>query len=130
MKIKGIDPNKVVSVYRNLKHGRKALPLYSVMQGGRIVARLHRVLLAGKWDGDYCKFVVREKGRQRVIKEKRKNVHAFVVGYLVNPAYTPKDTTPGAMGIDENGRDLPARVMYNPYAAGYFFIPNSHTVNG
>ena len=95
-----------VWVYRNLKHGKQSTPLYSVMHKGKVIARKHRVLLSG------VKFIVRESGRQRVLKEKRKNVHAFVVGDLVGKE--------GAFGIDENGPDLPCQVRYNPYDRGDF----------
>ena len=129
MKFKGFDLSKPVRVYRNLKHGRKSKPLYSIMQGGRVIARRHRVLLSQR-DNYPCVFWVNDSGRQRVLKQKRKNVHAFVIGYLASAEFTPKGKIPGAMGIDEHGKDLPARVMYNPYAAGYFFIPDSTKVNG
>lgn len=95
-----LNPNKPVRVYRNLKHGRASRPLYSVLQNGRVVKRVHRILLTD------CTFIVREAGRQRVLQEGRKNVHAFVIG---------KVATKGAMGIDKNGKDLPVRVTYNPY---------------
>lgn len=49
-------------------------------------------------------FRVSEAGRRRVLKEGRKNVHAFVIGTLTDEEL---DTT-----ID---------VSYNPYKAGYFF---------
>ncbi len=101
-----LNYDKPVRVYRNLKHGRKAKPLYSVMQNGRVVQRTHRILLTD------VTFVVREAGRQKVLQEKRKNVHAFVVGHIA---------VRGAMGIDKSGPDLPVKVMYNPYNAGYFF---------
>ena len=56
-------------------------------------------------------FKVSEAGRQRVLKEKRKNVHAFIVGERFHfhpriPAY--KDT-----------------VMYNPYKGKHFNIVNA-----
>lgn len=59
-----------------------------------------------------AKFIVSEAGRQRVLKEKRKNVHAFVIGELVDDD--------GAFGQDADGKDLPVRVTYNPYVAGTF----------
>ncbi len=127
--IKGIDVSKPVWVYRTLRYGRKTKPLYSVMQNGRVKVRLHRVLLSGKWNED-CKFVVREAGRQKVLKTKRKNVHAFVVGYIANEAYTPKGEVGGAWGIFEDGRDLPWKITYNPYHAGYFYHPEHNKVNG
>lgn len=44
-----------------------------------------------------------------MLKTHRKNVHAFVVGRLVDAK--------GAFGIDHNGPDLPLRLRYDPYAA-------------
>lgn len=101
-----LNYNKPVYVYRNLRHGRKARPLYSVMQNGRVVRRVHRILLTD------VRFVVREAGRQKVLQEGRKNVHAFAVGHIA---------VRGAMGIDKHGPDLPVKVYYNPYNTGYFF---------
>jgi hypothetical protein len=95
-----------VWVYRNLRHGRKARPLYSVMRNGRVIARVHRILLGN------VRFVVRESRRQKVLRDGCKNVHAFVVGRI---AWN------GAMGIDKNGKDLPIRIRYNPYASGQFW---------
>ncbi len=71
-----LDPTKPVYVYRNLRHGRKAPPLYSVLQNGRVVDRRHTVTLHD------VEFVVREGGRQKVLATGRKNVHAFVKGYV------------------------------------------------
>ena len=97
--------NKPVWVYRNLKHGRKVRPLYSVMQNGRVIRRVHQILLTD------VRFVVREAGRRKVIQEGRKNVHAFAVGHIA---------VQGAMGIDKTGPDLPIRVSYNPYRHNHF----------
>ena len=97
-----------VRVYRNLKFGRNTTPLYSVMDKatGRVIERRERVLLAN------AKFIVREGGRQRVLREGRKNVHAFVEGDLVDER--------GIFGQDEHGKDFPMRVTYNPYKAATF----------
>lgn len=88
------------------------------------MARLHRVLLGN------AVFQVNEAGRQRVLKEKRKNVHAFVIGRIANDAYTPKGEICGACGIDENGRDLPWTVRYNPYEDGHFTGEHGEEVKG
>ena len=101
--------NKPVWVYRNLKHGRKTRPLFSVMQNGKVVRRVHRILLAD------VRFVVREAGRQKVLQEGRKNVHAFVVGKIVG----------SAMGIDRNDKGFPVRVLYNPYNDANFVALNT-----
>ena len=95
-----------VKVYRNLKHGRKTPPLYSVMHKGRVIARVHRVLLVN------ARFIVNEAGRQRVIQKQRKNVHAFVEGYITDEQ--------GSFGIDETGPCFGVRVTYNPYLSGAF----------
>lgn len=105
-----------VRVYRNLRHGHDATPLYSVLYRGRVIQRKQEVLISG------ATFVVREGGRQRVLKEKRKNVHAFVVGTLTDER--------GAFGIDAQGPDLPVRISYNPYKAGYFLTEQGHRVKG
>lgn len=104
---KHAGPRGFVYVYRNLKHGRHAPPLYSIMRNGRVIDRRPRVLLSD------ATFVVHEKGRQRVIKEQRKNVHAFVKGRLVDER--------GGFGIDaDSAKDLPAKVRYNPYEGPNF----------
>jgi len=54
-----------------------------------------------------CKFIVREGGRQRVIREKSKNVHAFVEGDIL--------ITDG-----DNIGNFFAKLSYNPYKRGAF----------
>lgn len=105
-----------VYVYRNLKHGRSAKPLYSVMYRGKVIKHVRRILL------DNVEFRVREGGRQRVLKEQRKNVHAFVIGNVVR----------SVMGIDKNrDRHLSPNVRYNPFEAGYFqVIPSGRPIRG
>ncbi|KJE27041.1 hypothetical protein LG52_36 [Geobacillus kaustophilus] len=86
-----------VKVYKNL-HKK----CYSIVDAktGRVVAYADEVLLRD------ATFKVSEKGRQRVLREKRKNVHAYVVGTfaLTYPVET-----------------LFKKVTYNPYKAGYFY---------
>ena len=54
-----------------------------------------------------CMFKVYESGRQRVIKEKRKNVHAYVYGEKVNK------------NIDISNLII---ISYNPYISDTFYI--------
>ena len=94
-----IDPTKPVRVYRNLHRN-----CFSVKQG---VVRFHT-------DKIYLKdvsFVVSEKSRQRVIIEKRKNVHAFVVGTLTDM----RTFLTAKMEFNEHGE-----IRYNPYKSGFF----------
>lgn len=56
-----------------------------------------------------CEFKVSEKGRQKVLREKRKNVHAFVTALTkLNTISEPTDWT------------LYAEVTYNPYKYATF----------
>jgi len=71
-----------VFVYRNL-HKEGNVYSLKALDGpakGRVVAHAHGVML------EDCQFVVSETGRKRVLKEKRKNVHAGIVGELVSVA--------------------------------------------
>ena len=56
-------------VYRNLTRGD-----WSIREGGLVVAHRESVLIHKP------RFVVQPAGRARVLREKRKNVHAFVRG--------------------------------------------------
>lgn len=54
------------------------------------------------------RFIVSERGRQRVLRDKRKNVHAFVEGTLLpQEEHAPR------------GRRW-RKVSYNPYKSGHF----------
>lgn len=94
-----IDQSKSVEVYRNLH--RKCL---SVRQGG--IVRCHAK------DGVCLKdatFVVREKGRDKVRQEKKKNVHAFVRGFVIRPKETYELLDFGWQSI-----------FYNPYLVDFW----------
>lgn len=101
-----VDLSKPVEVYKNLHKG-----LWSIRQSGKVVAHSDYVFLKD------AKFVVRPGGRARVLREKRKNVHAFVKGYVANPAIASK--------VSENDwKD----VYYNPYKHDSF-VSDSKAVN-
>jgi len=89
-----------VRIYFNL-HRKLFTIQRQTPKGWRVAGHAQDVCLA------YPQFKVSEAGRQRVLREKRKNVHAFVEGYLTLPTY----------GID----DL-QRISYNPYKCGSFVI--------
>src|SRR5574343_1415298 len=69
---RSIDLNKPVRVYRNLTS--KTL---SIRQGSKVVAHSDIVYLS------QVRFIVNERGHQRVLEEKQKNVHAFAFGFLM-----------------------------------------------
>ena len=66
-----IDESRRVYVYKNLHRN-----CYSVRQDGLIKKHTDSICL---YD---AQFRVGKKGRERVLKEKRKNVHAGVSGYI------------------------------------------------
>jgi hypothetical protein len=91
-----------VFVYYNLH--KKCLSL-KAMEGpnkGRVIAHRDSVTLVNG------KFKVSEAGRQRVLKEKRKNVHAGVLG-----------------DISDKQFNLNTRVTYNPYKFNSFVKADS-----
>lgn len=98
-----------VRVYRNLRC--KLSPLYSVQiyyhgVGYRLVGHTRELLLKD------VAFSVSQSGRQRVIAQQSKNVHAYVEGVLISHW-----THPGGLG---------QRVSYNPYASPFFRALDTH----
>lgn len=74
------DPWATVEVYRNL-HDKDGSRRWSIRQGGLVVAHADEIYLA------CCDFHVSTAGRLRVRREGRKNVHAFVDGFLRNAEF-------------------------------------------
>lgn len=68
-----IDPTKRCQVYRNLHTGT-----WSVRQSGKVVAHPTELILRD------CRFHVQPAGRAKVRAEKKKNVHAYVSGFISN----------------------------------------------
>ena len=85
-----IDLNRRVYVYFNL-HKK----IWSVRQIGTPVEHTKYIMLKD------AKFLVSEAGRQKVLREQRKNVHAGVSGYIVERV--------------PNVPDAIHNVTYNPY---------------
>ena len=85
-----IDTNRRVYVYFNL-HKR----VWSVRQDGRIAEHTKYIMLKD------ARFLVGQAGRKKVLREKKKNVHAGISGYIV-------DRVP-------NVPDFCTTVSYNPY---------------
>ena len=85
-------------IYRNLRTGG-----FSVRCRGLVIDRLNI------FTAQNVTFKVNESGRQRVIKERQKNVHAFVVASrykgLINKAYE---------------LDKLVKITYNPYSDAQF----------
>lgn len=90
-----IDPLRPVRVYKNLHRDT-----FSVVQDGLVVAHLDQLCLRD------AKPVVSVAGRERVVQEGRKNVHAYLTGML--------DETPAPKARVE--------LTYNPYKSDHFYL--------
>ena len=66
-----IDESRKVFIYKNLHKD-----CWSVKQDGLVKMHTHDLSLFD------CSFRVNKKGREKVLKEKRKNVHAGISGYI------------------------------------------------
>ena len=86
-------------VYRNLRKQQ-----LSLKQRNRVIGYAEAVVLTD------VEFRVRESGRQRCLRERQKNVHAFAVGKM-------EPTTPDNIHAFKPG----VRVSYNPYRSAHFF---------
>ena len=96
-----IDRDKPVRVFRNWKHD-----CYSIMQHGKLLASAKQVRLAD------VEFRVRESGRKRMLRNQRKNVHAFASGELLD--YVHPDESRNLEKLIGRG------VFYNPYEFSTF----------
>ena len=83
-------------IYRNLHQD-----CFSVKYRGRVISRATNIIAINP------SFQVSEKGRQRVIKEQRKNVHAYVV---CDDFLLPNSFSYHLYSVSEEGE-----VTYNPY---------------
>ena len=97
-----------VFVYFNLHKKCFSIKALEGDRKGRVVAHSTTVLL------ESCKFKVSEAGRQRVLREKRKNVHAGVTGVWINGDRVESHYE----FLSIVGR----QVTYNPYKYSSFVI--------
>ena len=91
-----------VQVYRNLhRTSVGGTHVYSVRgDDGRVKKHVENLTLKD------CSFRVGEKGRQRVLREKRKNVHAYIQGKECKNDKFPMENS--------------IKVQYNPYKNKFF----------
>ena len=93
-----------VGVYRNLNNGLVSIKALEGEHKGKVIAHAEGILLKG------CSFKVGEKGRQRVLREKRKNVHAYVEGFVAS-----------IKGERRYREFLGTKANYNPYYMDSFY---------
>jgi hypothetical protein len=123
-----------VQVYRNLNNGLISIQDLST---GLVLGHASAI------DLQEANFIVREAGRQQVIREQRKNVHAFVRGKVIDVRnFKPfkgrgegiEDDSPYAWMNStklQRGSMLvtTTRVSYNPYKAPHFVTPEGDEVD-
>lgn len=76
--------------------------VWSIRHDGKVIAHEQTFFLHN------CKFIVQKGGRERVLREKNKNIHAWVEG-----DYTPSDAS-------EFDTYTGVEVKYNPYKGDKF----------
>lgn len=115
---KKVSKESEFDVYYNLhKHTFSLKSRYT----GRVTGYSNEVLM------EDVKFKVSEAGRQRVLREKRKNVHAFVRGQLVC-SFSPIDNgiKKATSALDANAVELyGVEITYNPYKYSTFVIKST-----
>ena len=87
-----------VQVYWNVRK-----KVWSVRHKGKVISHESSITL------DNCKFTVQPRGRERVLQEKVKNVHAWVEG----------EWKPSGDGFELHGKKA---VTYNPYKHDTFVL--------
>ena len=92
-----------VEVYRNLHNGT-----FSIRRNGKVVKPLENWMALHLKD---VKFAVQPAGREKVRREGKKNVHAFIRGTVGEPRNTP------GFPLNQNNS---VWVTYNPYQNDYF----------
>lgn len=103
-------------VYRNLNNGK-----LSIMNAkdGLVVGHADAILMQG------VEFKVSQKGRERVIKEGKKNVHAFTVGQIIETVgfESYKGRMVNMAFRMQSFKESPAyKVTYNPFKYDSFML--------
>ncbi len=96
--LKYIDPTRPIRCYRNLHNN-----CISIKQQGIVRCHADRVSL------EICRFIISKSGQLRVRKEKKKNVHAYIQGFVFDPTW-PDAPEP----VDWR------TAYYNPYTTDYW----------
>lgn len=100
-----MDKSKPVKIYRNLNSKEVS---YSVQQDGLVVGHTKELGI------NLPRFKVSQAGRRRVLQEKHKNVHAFIVGHIRPVTHIDKSF----------------KLVYNPYKAGTFLVEEYNHYKG
>ena len=117
-----------VFVYRNLTRKCYSIRAMDGPQKGVVVGHANFIQL------ENCEFKVSEAGRQRVIRERRKNVHAGVIGDIVFGSNWDVVTGQAYPHIELEAPSKafltqPIPILYNPYVYRKFQISGGVEVN-
>ena len=104
-----IDESRKVFVYKNLHKD-----CWSLKQDGLVKAHMHDLTMFD------CSFRVNAKGREKVLKEKRKNVHAGISGYIDSPWVM------NALAVQTKFSNIKL-AKYNPYKYSTFVRSDDNT---
>lgn len=109
-----------VRVYKNLHKNCYSVRAMEGSMKGLVIAHCDNIVLKD------VKYIVSQKGRERVLRERTKNVHAFVEGHIVS-----------MVTIGKSGFDFPLHtqlpfedsieVTYNPYKFSSFVYKRNQT---
>lgn len=98
-----------VDVYKNLHEDKWSI---KDRKSGRVIGHANQVTIID------ATFIVQPAGRGRVLKEKRKNVHAFVRGTLSSD-----------LPNDQLAEAKIQKVTYDPYKADHFTTENGQRID-
>ena len=106
------------SQFDNLFFGKKVMVYYNLHKQTFSVTYDSKVII----HADYVKlgdveFRVRQGGREKVVREKSKNVHSFVIGTLMDYCTYPCENLPS-----EPNNNI---VTYNPYKYSSFVMKDT-----
>lgn len=108
---RNLDSAQPVLVYRNL-NTKDPTRAFSIKQNGLVVGHTGQCMFRD------CTFTVSEKGRERVLRTGRKNVHAYMKGYVAD----------GLMGTRADRElDLLERSGYTTFGIEVSYNPRKET---
>lgn len=111
-------------IYRNL-HFQGHIFSIKALEGlnkNRVVGHAPGILLQN------VEFIVSETGRQRVLTQKRKNVHAGIVGNIIAVyQYRPRLPSPLKTQQQWFNQVVGYPINYNPYSGSTFYIVGVNT---
>lgn len=108
-----------VFVYFNLHRHCFSVRALEGQDRGRVIAHANAVHLRD------VEFRVSQAGRERVLRERAKNVHAGVVGTLSSMQHA--ESAEALTDIVQRFEAVAKRVTYNPYRTTYFILSACET---